>query len=256
MNANSPTWLLTLRTLVQFPRNPMALGFSVPPVLMMFVVFGTLFAAVRHLPGFPTDNYYEYLAPAAVLMTTVPGIANSAVALATDFQNGYLYKLLTTPASIGSIMLGRLLADGVRLFIQGGAVLLLALALGAQIATGFAGALLMLLIGTLFGIVTFGVLTANIALKTKDPAAVQAVFPMAFLLIFLTTAYQTADQVESSVLRAIIDANPTEYVLRAMRDLMLTGYDWDAIGLAFLVILGLGVLGLPLTIRNYRSVYR
>ena len=256
MNANSPTWLLTLRTLVQFPRNPMVLGFSVPPVLMMFVVFGTLFAAVRHLPGFPTDNYYEYLAPAAVLMTTVPGIANSAVALATDFQNGYLYKLLTTPASIGSIMLGRLLADGVRLFIQGGAVLLLALALGVQIATGFAGALLMLLIGTLFGIVTFGVLTANIALKTKDPAAVQAVFPMAFLLIFLTTAYQTEDQVESGVLRAIIDANPTEYVLRAMRDLMLTGYDWDAIGLAFLVILVLGALGLPLTIRNYRSVYR
>ena len=256
MNANSPTWLLTLRTLVQFPRNPMVLGFSVPPVLMMFVVFGTLFAAVRHLPGFPTDNYYEYLAPAAVLMTTVPGIANSAVALATDFQNGYLYKLLTTPASIGSIMLGRLLADGVRLFIQGGAVLLLALALGAHVATGFAGAVLMLLIGTLFGIVTFGVLTANIALKTKDPAAVQAVFPMAFLLIFLTTAYQTEDQVESGLLRAIIDANPTEYVLRAMRDLMLTGYDWDAIGLAFLVILGLGVLGLPLTIRKYRSVYR
>jgi ABC-2 type transport system permease protein len=256
MNANSPTWLLTLRTLVQFPRNPMVLGFSVPPVLMMFVVFGTLFAAVRHLPGFPTDNYYEYLAPAAVLMTTVPGIANSAVALATDFQNGYLYKLLATPASIGSIMLGRLLADGVRLFIQGGAVLLLALALGAQIATGFAGAVLMLVIGTLFGIVTFGVLTANIALKTKDPAAVQAVFPMAFLVIFLTTAYQTEDQVESGVLRAIIDANPTEYVLRAMRDLMLTGYDWDAIGLAFLVILALGLVGLPMTIHNYRSVYR
>ena len=99
---------------------------------------------------------------------------------------------------------------------------------------------------------TFGVLTANIALKTKDPAAVQAVFPMAFLLISLTTAYQ----VESGVLRAFIDDNPTEYVLRAMRDLMLTGYDWDAIGLAFLVILGLGVLGLPLTIRSYRSVYR
>ena len=53
---------------------------------------------------------------------------------------------------------------------------------------------------------TFGVLTANIALKTKDPAAVQAVFPMAFLLISLTTAYQ----VESGVLRAFIDDNPTD----------------------------------------------
>jgi uncharacterized membrane protein YwzB len=86
-------------------------------------------------------------------------------------------------------------------------VLLLAIALGAQIASGFAGALLMLLIGALFGIVTFGVLTANLALKTKDPQAVQAVFPMAFLLIFLTTAYQTEEQVRSDVVRAVISVN-------------------------------------------------
>jgi ABC-2 type transport system permease protein len=249
------TWLLTRRTLTQFPRNPMVLGFSVAPVLMMFVVFGALFESVKHLPGFPTDNYFEYLAPAAVLMTTVPGIANSAVGLATDFQSRYLHKLLTLPVSIGSIMAGRLLADGARLFVQAGAVLLLAIALGAQIASGLAGALMMLLIGTLFGIVTFGVLTANLALKTKDPAAVQAVFPMAFLLIFLTTAYQTEEQVPSGVLRAVIRANPTEYVLRAMRDLMLTGFEWETIGVAFLVIAGLAAIGLPLTIRNYRAVY-
>jgi ABC-2 type transport system permease protein len=252
---SSATWLLTRRTLIQFPRNPMVLGFSVAPVLMMFVVFGALFEAVKQLPGFPTDNYFEYLAPAAVLMTTVPGIANSAVGLATDIQSRYLHKLLTLPVSIGSIMAGRLLADGVRLFLQAGAVLLLAIALGAQIASGFAGALLMLLIGALFGIVTFGVLTANLALKTKDPQAVQAIFPMAFLLIFLTTAYQTEAQVPSGVLRAVISANPTEYVLRAMRDLMLTGFDWESIGLAFAVIAGLALIGLPLTIHNYRSVY-
>jgi ABC-type polysaccharide/polyol phosphate export permease len=83
---------------------------------------------------------------------------------------------------------------------------------------------------------------------------VQAVFPMAFMLIFLTTAYQTEEQIPSGVLRTVIDLNPTEYVLRAMRDLMLTGYDWEAIGLAFLVIVALGLIGLPLTVRNYRSV--
>jgi len=252
---SSATWLLTRRTLIQFPRNPMVLGFSVAPVLMMFVVFGALFEGVKQLPGFPTDNYFEYLAPAAVLMTTVPGIANAAVGLATDFQSRYLHKLLTLPVSIGSIMAGRLLADGARLFLQAGAVLLLALALGAHIASGIAGALLMLLMGTLFGIVTFGVLTANLALKSKDPAAVQAVFPMAFLLIFLTTAYQTEEQVPSGVLRAVIGANPTEYVLRAMRELTLTGFDWQTIGVAFLVIAGLGLIGVPLTAWNYRSVY-
>jgi ABC-type multidrug transport system permease subunit len=253
---SSATWLLTRRTLIQFPRNPMVLGFSVAPVLMMFVVFGALFESVKHLPGFPTDNYFEYLAPAAVLMTTIPGIANAAVGLATDIQSRYLHKLLTMPVSLGSVIAGRLLADGARLFVQAGAVLLLAIALGSQIASGFAGALLMLLIGALFGIVTFGVLTANLALKTKDPQAVQAVFPMAFLLIFLTTAYQTEEQVPSGVLRAVMSVNPTEYVLQAMRDLMLTGFEWDSIGVAFAVIGGLALVGLPLTIRNFRSVYR
>ncbi len=29
---NATTWLLTRRTLLQFPRNPMVLGFSVAPV--------------------------------------------------------------------------------------------------------------------------------------------------------------------------------------------------------------------------------
>jgi ABC-type multidrug transport system permease subunit len=253
---SSATWLLTRRTLIQFPRNPMVLGFSVAPVLMMFVVFGALFEGVKHLPGFPTDNYFEYLAPAAVLMTTIPGIANAAVGLATDIQSRYLHKLLTMPVSLGSVIAGRLLADGARLFVQAGAVLLLAIALGSQIASGFAGALLMLLIGALFGIVTFGVLTANLALKTKDPQAVQAVFPMAFLLIFLTTAYQTEEQVPSGVLRGVMSVNPTEYVLQAMRDLMLTGFEWGSIGVAFAVIAGLALAGLPLTIRNFRSVYR
>ena len=58
------------------------------------------------------------------------------------------------------------------------------------------------------------------------------------------------------MLRAVISVNPTEYVLRAMRDLTLTGFEWGSIGLAFAVIAGLGLVGLPLTIRNYRSVYR
>lgn len=52
---------------------------------------------------------------------------------------------------------------------------------------------------------------------------------MAFLLIILTSAYQTEEQIPSGVLRTVIDANPTEYVLRAMRDLTLTGFDWGTI---------------------------
>jgi len=248
--------LLAHRTIRQFPRNPILLGFSFAPVLMMFLVFGALFEGVTRLPGFPTDNYYEYLAPTAVLLTTVPGIGNAAVALASDFHSRYVYKLLTSPISAGSVILGRLLGDSVRLIAQAVAVLALAIALGAHVETGIPGAIVMILLGTALGIVTFGVLTANLALRTGDPAAVQAILPMAYLLIFLTSAYQQPEQIDSPVMRTIVDANPAEHVLRPMRELMLTGYDWGHIGIAVAVLAALALIGIPLTIRNYRTIYR
>jgi len=247
--------LLAQRALIQFPRNPILLGFSLMPVLIMYLVFGGLFEGVAQLPGFPTENYFEYLAPTAILLATVPGIGNAGVALASDFQNGYFHKLLTAPVSIGAVMLGRLLGDCVRLVVQAALVLLLALALGAHVATGIPGAALMIAMATLLGIVTFGVLSANLAVRTRDAAAVQAVQPMAFLLIFLTSAYQTTDQINSGVLRTIIDLNPAERVMRPMRELMLSGYDWGEIAIGFGVIAALGLIALPLTVRNYRSVY-
>jgi ABC-2 type transport system permease protein len=250
----SAALLLARRAIVQVPRNPVVLGFSIVPVLIMYLVFGGLFEGVTKLPGFPTDNYLEFLAPTAVLLATVPGIGNAGVALASDFQNRYFQKLMTAPVSVGAIMLGRLLGDALRLAVQAGLVLLLAIALGAHVKTGVAGAVLMIVMGTLLGIVTFGVLSANLAVRTRDAAAVQAIQPMAFLLIFLTSAYQTTDQIESGVMRTIIDLNPAEYVLRPMRELMLSGYDWGAIGIGFAVVAGLALVGIPLTVRNYRSV--
>jgi ABC-2 type transport system permease protein len=255
MNTASQAILLAHRALVQFPRNPILLGFSVMPVLIMYLVFGGLFEGVAQLPGFPTDNYFQYLAPTAVLLATVPGIGNAGVALATDFQNGYFHKLLTTPTSVGAVMLGRLLGDCLRLAVQAALVLVLAIALGAEVATGIPGALLMIAMGTLLGIVTFGALSANLAIRTRDAAAVQAVQPMAFLLIFLTSAYQSTDHIDSGVLRTIIELNPAEHVLRPMRELMLSGYDWGEIAVGFIVIAALGVLALPLTARNYRNAY-
>jgi ABC-2 type transport system permease protein len=152
-------------------------------------------------------------------------------------------------------MLGRLVGDWVRLAVQAALVLLLAIALGAHVETGIAGAGLMIVLGTLLGIVTFGVVSANLAVRTRDAGAVQAIQPMAFLLIFLTSAYQTSDHISSGALRTIIDLNPAEHVLRPMRELMLTGTDWSQIGIGLLVIAALGLLGVSLTIRNYRSVY-
>src|ERR687898_1340539 len=131
MTAATQSLLLARRSIVQFPRDPILLGFSLAPVLMMYLVFGGLFEGVTRLPGFPTDNYFEYLAPTAILLTTVPGIGNAGVALAADLQSGYFHKLLTAPVSVGAVMLGRLLGDCLRLAVVAAPGLRLAIALGA-----------------------------------------------------------------------------------------------------------------------------
>jgi ABC-2 type transport system permease protein len=252
----SPPVLLTGRTIRQIPRNPVVLVFSLAPVVLFFLVFGELFENLTDLPGFPTDSYYEYLAPAMVLMSGMIGIANAATGLATDFQSGYLYKLVTSEAPIGSILLGRLIGDTVRLFVQGAGVLLLALVLGARVDTGLGGALVMLALASAFSLVTLGLLTANVAMRMKDPAAIQSILPIAFVLTFLTTAFQTEAQIPSALMRRLIDLNPTELVLRPMRHLMLDGYDWPAIGGAVLAVAVIASVAIPLTIANYRAIYR
>jgi hypothetical protein len=44
--------------------------------------------------------------------------------------------------------------------------------------------------------------------------------------------------------RTIIELNPAEHVLRPMRELMLSGYDWGDIGIGFLAIAALGAVAL------------
>lgn len=250
------TILLTMRTLRQFPRIPVVLVFSLIPPIVMFLLFGSLFETITRTPGFPTKNYHEYLVPAIVMVTAVFGMATSALLLVNDFENRYFYKLLTTPTSLASIVLGRLLADGVRVYANASLIVVLGLLFDARVETGLAGALLMVLIGVLFAMVTVGAFTMIVALKTKDASSVQAVFPLFFILMFMTQAFQSLKNIDNDVLETLIALNPAEYVLRAMRDLMLEGYDLGSLSLALAVIGGFALVTVPITIVAFRSVYR
>lgn len=252
-----PTLLLMRRAVVQFPRVPAVLVFSLVPPLVQFLLFGSMFGNLpKSIPHFPVSNYYTYIAPAIAFFVCVLGIANSGIALVTDFQNGYFNKLLLTPINMWSILLGRLLADGIRIYVQAGLMIVLSLLFHAHIKTGLLGALLMLALGVLFAIFTIGVFVTNVAIKTKDPQAVQAIFPVFFVLIFLTTAFLPKASMGSEVVKTIVSGNPAEYIVTAMQGLMFTGYDWGDLGLAFAIIGAFAVVGVPLTMANFRSVYK
>lgn len=252
----SPTWHLTKRALVQFPRIPSVLVFSMIPPIVQFLLFGAIFGDLPdNLPTFPTDSYYAYLAPAIVFFTTVIGIANAGMALVRDFRNGYFRKLLLAPINRWAILLGRLVSDGVRVFVQAGLILLLALAFGATVETGVPGALVMLTVSTLFSLFTVGVLVANVGLRTKSEEAVQSIFPVFFIAIFLTTAFLPKESIGSELVKTLIDLNPAEYIIRPMRELMLTGWDPQGLLLAGGIIVASAIVGVAITAANFRTVY-
>jgi ABC-2 type transport system permease protein len=96
----------------------------------------------------------------------------------------------------------------------------------------------------------------NVAIKTKDAQAVQAIFPIFFILIFLTTSFMPEEAIGSDIVKTIIKGNPAEYVIAALHSLMFEGFVWADIGIAFAVITGFAVFGTILTMANFRSVYR
>jgi ABC-2 type transport system permease protein len=252
-----PTWLLLVRALIQFPRLPAVLVFSMVPPLVQFLLFGSIFENLpSQIPNFPTSNYYEYVAPAIVFFVCVLGIANAGVSIVNDFQNGYFNKILLAPISMWSILLARLFGDGFRIFVQAGLMLALSLLFSAEVETGFLGALLMLTLAVLFSIFSVGVLVVNVAIKTKDAQAVQAIFPIFFILIFLTTSFMPKEAIGSDIVKTIISGNPAEYIIAALHSLMFTGFVWEDILIALGVIVGFMVFGTILTMATFRSVYR
>jgi len=248
-----PTWTLMRRAVVQLPRVPTALVLGLIPPFAQFLLFGSLFGNVpKQYPDFPVPHYFTYIAPALVLFVVIIGMASAGIAFVGDFQSGYFHKVLLAPVSPWSIVVGRLLSDGVRIFLQAALLLGVSLLFGVRIQTGLLGALLLLAVATLFGVFSVGLLVANVAIRTKEAESVQSMLPLFFITVFLTTAYLPKAAMGNAAIKAIVGGNPAQVVLHAMQGLAFSGWHWGDVGAALAVTAAFAVVGIPLTVLNFR----
>jgi len=222
-------WLMYTRNLRQIPRIPIVLVFGILMPVIQLVLFGNLFSGVTNLPAYkqnlPDVKYQSYIVPAVLLFTIFVGMANSSAALIVDLRTGYFDKLRTTPARPWQIFTARMLAEMTRVAGQGTFVLLIALALGASVKTGFVGAVLMIVVATIFSACLSGLGVMALAMKTKSDQATQSAFPLFFVAMFLSTAFNSKDAIDKDWLRAVIDWNPVDYLIRSLRELMIGKLD-------------------------------
>lgn len=249
-------WILYARNMRQMPRIPVVLVFGIAMPIIQLLLFGSVFSSTIDAPSHPYngESYYAFIAPAIILLTAVLGMANSSAAFIVDLRTGYFDKLRTTPASPAGVIGARLLAECTRVAGQATIILLLAVLVGARVHTGVFGAVAIILIGVTFGLLTTGLAVMILAMKTRSDQATQAVFPLFFVLLFMSEAFMPANLLPNW-LSTVAEFNPINYAIVGLRDLMFDGWGAAAPDLAIGLAIALGI-GVVLALINRRVYIR
>ncbi len=236
------------RAVRAIPREPESVIPALVVPLFFFVVnVGSLQSITESVdPGF---DYKAFQLPVAIIFA-VTGVSRAS-ALVTDIQTGYFDRLLVTPIHRLTLLLGLMVADFALVVALTIPVVILGLVLGVSFASGPLGILVFILMAGLWGVVFTGFPYA-IALKTGNPAAVNASFILFFPFAFLTTTFVPKEAL-TGWLSAIATVNPVTYLLEGLRSLIFDGWvaaDLLAGGLAVLVV---GLVSIPLSLAALRG---
>jgi len=250
--------LVTWRSLVKLTRTPVLLFFSLFMPLIWLVMFSQTFGTVFSSASGPLPyDYVAVLLPGITVMTAIQSASQSGFAMVSDLESGFMDKFFVAPIRRSSVLAGKLLADGLRMAAQAGIILgiaaLLTLA-GWRIpfATGVFGVVLIMFLAAAFG-VAFSGLSNTVALRTKNTESTMMVsFSLTFPLLFLSTAMLPKTSLPSWV-QSFSTVNPVSYMADAARALILTGYDWTALGNAIIAIAAFGIILNGLAVMAFRA---
>jgi ABC-2 type transport system permease protein len=242
--------VLFQRALREIPRVPTRIAFPVIGPVMQLVLLTAVLSRVTQLPGYPARSSVQFMTAGVLSLTVLAGSGGAGFQMVQDIDTGFFDKLRVAPISRAAIVLGLLLTDATRLAVQSLVVLLLALLLGAHIATGVLGLLGILGLAAVFGMAWSGI-SLNVALRTRNPEVTAAAGVLTFPLYFGSTAFMPHDLLPGW-LQWFNIFNPINYLITADRALMSSHWDWHAIGGAVLTSLIVGAVTMPLATRAFR----
>jgi ABC-2 type transport system permease protein len=187
------------------------------PSLMLAANVGGL-SRTTSLPGFPTDvhGFLDFQLAAAITQSLLLGGVSAGIAVALEIEGGFFDRQLAAPIPRLAIVLGRLAATSVVAVAQVAYFLALGLIFGAQIRAGIPGVLVVAAIGAVAG-TGFGALGVMLALRAKSASTVQGIFPLVFVVLFVSSAFFPRQLLESPA-RQIARYNPLSYLADGMRE--------------------------------------
>lgn len=221
--------------------------FQVFPIIffptMLLAVNASGLAAATKLPGFPTSSYTTFAIAVAFIQGAMFSLINTGTNLAEDIETGFFNRLALTPLRRVSLIAGLLVGVAVLGALQSTIYILIGLIAGAHLHAGLGGALVVILLGSLAA-VAFGSFGCVAALKTGSGEAVQGLFPLFFVFIFLSSSNLPRQLLKTGWFHTVATWNPISYLIEGFRGLYVFGWDVTTLWRGFAVAIGLLIFGL------------
>ena len=233
------------RAVVRTARQPANVVFPlIFPMLLLAVNTGGL-KAETNLPGFPTNSFLAFALAVPFVQGALLATVNANVEFARDIQTGFLNRLALTPVRGLVLLVGQLGGLLTIALIQAVFYLVVGVAFGVRLETGFGGAVLLLVLEAMIAL-AFASFGSWAALRTGSTEAVQGLFPVFFVFLFLSSMNIPRNLIETDWFRWVATINPVSYLIEAVRSLVIADWRWETIGLGFAVAAGMSVIGLAL----------
>jgi ABC-2 type transport system permease protein len=221
------------------------------PLFLLAVNASGLHAATK-LPGFPTDNYLSFAMSVSFMQGALFAATTAGAELATDIETGFLNRLALTPLRGVGILVGQLAGAVLVALLASVVYLVVALIAGADLRSGAGGAVVLLALSTLIGI-AFGAIGLVMALRTGSSEAVQGLFPLMFVVFFLSSINLPRNLIQTDWFRTVATYNPVSYMVEGLRSLVITGWDAQALALGFGIAAAIAALGFAGAARALRT---
>ncbi len=255
MTALRQTWQVTLRGMRALARQPAFLGITLTQPIIWLLLFGALFKAVAHIPGFRGGSYIDYLTPGIVVMLAVSSAGWTGMALIEDISGGVMDRMLVSPVWRGALNLGWVAYAVLTVVIQTALIVLLALALGAHYTGGFGGVLLLIVVASLLA-ATFASLSNGLAVLARQrETLIGAVSFVLLPLTFLSSALMQPSLVPGWI-RTVAKFNPVNWAVVAGRSAAMQHIDWGVVGLRIGLLAALLVLAATFATRAFAGYQR
>jgi ABC-2 type transport system permease protein len=246
------TAVMSKRAVLALLRQP---ALVIPSMIfpLFFAALGTSsFSRATALPGFPeVDSFLDFALAGSIVQGVLFGSVTSAAALATDIENGFFDRLLASPTSRVSILVGRLAGAMAYGAFQTFFFVVVLLPFGLEVEAGLVGVLVMIVGGTLTSLAVGGLMSA-MAIRTGSAEAVQGSFPLLFILLFFSSAFFPRETMDGAY-AVLANLNPVSYLIEGFRDLVIDGLTWSAIGRTVLIPAAMSLVTLVLALRTLRT---